>query len=185
MKQANQWKNWCDGIGLCAGEALSSQSSVFTPASKLSGTSSSWGPADAEWTNDPTVDEIVCQANTPGQPLTIIPDANYIVGFCFCQRTTCKHSKLLRQSQGVEHSRWCRNSGSVRQSRINSTWRKMSKNERGELLNVKLFDTLLEARVLIERWRVHSNTVSLHSSPGYRLPAPDCWCIANSMRRSG
>lgn len=44
---------------------------------------------------------------------------------------------------------------------------------RDELLNVELFDTLLEARVLIERWRVHYNTVRLHSSLGYRPPAPE------------
>ena len=42
---------------------------------------------------------------------------------------------------------------------------------RDELLNTELFDTLLEARVLIERWRVHYNTVRLHSSLGYRPPA--------------
>ena len=30
---------------------------------------------------------------------------------------------------------------------------------RDELLNTELFDTLLEARVLIERWKVHYNTV--------------------------
>jgi transposase InsO family protein len=40
-------------------------------------------------------------------------------------------------------------------------------------LNMELFDTLLEARVLIERWRIHYNTVRLHSSLGYRPPAPE------------
>ena len=44
---------------------------------------------------------------------------------------------------------------------------------RDELLNREIFDTLLEAKVLIERWRVHYNTVRLHSSLGYRPPAPD------------
>ena len=39
---------------------------------------------------------------------------------------------------------------------------------RDELLNVELFDALLEAKVLIERWRIHYNTVRLHSSLGYR-----------------
>ena len=37
---------------------------------------------------------------------------------------------------------------------------------RDELLHTELFDTLLEARVLIERWKVHDNTVRPHSSPG-------------------
>jgi len=44
---------------------------------------------------------------------------------------------------------------------------------RDELLNTELFDTLLEARVLIERWRIHYNTVRLHSSLGYKPPAPE------------
>lgn len=49
--------------------------------------------------------------------------------------------------------------------------------ERGESFNGKLrdellareqFDTLLEAKVLIERWRRHFNSVRPHSSLGYR-----------------
>ncbi len=44
---------------------------------------------------------------------------------------------------------------------------------RDELLNVELFDTLLEARILVERWRTHYNTVRPHSSLGYRPPAPE------------
>jgi len=44
---------------------------------------------------------------------------------------------------------------------------------RDELLNREVFDTLLEAKVLIERWRIHYNTVRLHSSLGYRPPAPE------------
>jgi len=43
---------------------------------------------------------------------------------------------------------------------------------RYELLDVELFDTLLEAKVLIERWRVEYNTIRPHSSLGYRPPAP-------------
>ncbi len=35
---------------------------------------------------------------------------------------------------------------------------------RDELLNMERFDTLLEARVLIESWRVHHNSVRLHSA---------------------
>ena len=42
-----------------------------------------------------------------------------------------------------------------------------------ELLACEVFDTLLEAKVLIERWRVRSNTVRPHSSLGYRPPAPE------------
>ncbi|WDI41526.1 IS3 family transposase [Bremerella sp. P1] len=44
---------------------------------------------------------------------------------------------------------------------------------RDELLDRELLDTLLEAKVLIERWRVEYNTVRPHSSLGYRPPAPE------------
>ncbi len=44
---------------------------------------------------------------------------------------------------------------------------------RDELLNGELFDTLLEAKVLVERWRGHYNTVRPHSSLGYQPPAPE------------
>jgi putative transposase len=43
---------------------------------------------------------------------------------------------------------------------------------RDELLNREIFFTLLEAKVLIERWRVHYNQVRPHSALGYRPPAP-------------
>jgi transposase InsO family protein len=42
---------------------------------------------------------------------------------------------------------------------------------RDELLDREIFDTLLEAKVLIERWREEYNTVRPHSSLGYRAPA--------------
>ena len=41
---------------------------------------------------------------------------------------------------------------------------------RDELLNMEIFDTLYEAQVLIERWRVEYNTRRPHSSLGYRPP---------------
>jgi transposase InsO family protein len=44
-----------------------------------------------------------------------------------------------------------------------------------ELLDCEVFDTLLEARVLIERWRVGYNTVRPHRSLGYRPPAPEAF----------
>ena len=44
---------------------------------------------------------------------------------------------------------------------------------RDELLRGEIFDTLLEARVLVERWRKHYNHVRPHSSLGYRPPAPE------------
>jgi transposase InsO family protein len=44
---------------------------------------------------------------------------------------------------------------------------------RDELLNREIFDTLLEAKVLVARWRRHYNTVRPHSSLNYRPPAPE------------
>jgi transposase InsO family protein len=44
---------------------------------------------------------------------------------------------------------------------------------RDELLDREVFDTLLEAKVLIERWRRAYNTIRPHSSLGYRPPAPE------------
>ena len=44
---------------------------------------------------------------------------------------------------------------------------------RDELLAREQFDTLLEAKVLIERWRRHYNTARPHSSLDYRPPAPE------------
>ena len=46
---------------------------------------------------------------------------------------------------------------------------------RDELLEREAFDTLLEAKVLIERWRQHYNTIRPHSALGYRPPAPEGW----------
>lgn len=42
-----------------------------------------------------------------------------------------------------------------------------------ELLNGEIFETMLEAKVLIERWRVTYNTIRPHSALGYQPPAPE------------
>jgi transposase InsO family protein len=44
---------------------------------------------------------------------------------------------------------------------------------RDELLNGEIFDTILEARVITEQWRMHYNTIRPHSSLGYQPPAPE------------
>ena len=44
---------------------------------------------------------------------------------------------------------------------------------RDELLNGEIFYSLAEAKVLIEAWRRHYNTIRPHSSLGYRPPAPE------------
>lgn len=43
---------------------------------------------------------------------------------------------------------------------------------RDECLNVELFNNLMEAKIVIERWRKHYNTIRPHSSLGHRPPAP-------------
>jgi putative transposase len=42
---------------------------------------------------------------------------------------------------------------------------------RDELLAVEAFSTLLEARVLVEDWRIEYNTVRPHSALGYLTPS--------------
>ena len=44
---------------------------------------------------------------------------------------------------------------------------------RDELLNVEIFTTLFEAKVLIENWRKDYNQIRPHSALGYRPPAPE------------
>jgi hypothetical protein len=44
---------------------------------------------------------------------------------------------------------------------------------RDELLTMEVFNTLAEARILIEQWRQHDNTVRPQSSPRYQPPAPE------------
>ena len=46
---------------------------------------------------------------------------------------------------------------------------------RDELLNGEIFDTLLEARAVIESWRREYNQCRPHSSLGYKPPAPETY----------
>ena len=46
---------------------------------------------------------------------------------------------------------------------------------RDELLNGEIFDTLYEAKVLIERWRREYNEFRPHSALGYQPPAPEAF----------
>ena len=48
---------------------------------------------------------------------------------------------------------------------------------RDELLEREAFDTLLEAKTLIERWRQYTNRIRPHSALGYRLPASKAPCV--------
>ena len=51
---------------------------------------------------------------------------------------------------------------------------------RDELLNGEIFETLKEAKVLIEQWRIHYNQKRPHSSLGYRPPAPEAFMPLSS-----
>lgn len=52
---------------------------------------------------------------------------------------------------------------------------------RDEVLNVEIFDTLLEAKVLISRWRNEYNHIRPHSSLGYKPPAPETQLLKSAM----
>ena len=44
---------------------------------------------------------------------------------------------------------------------------------RDEFLNGEIFYTIKEAKILIEQWRVHYNTLRPHSSLNCKPPAPE------------
>ena len=54
---------------------------------------------------------------------------------------------------------------------------------RDELLNREFFDTILEAKVLVERWRQEYNQIRPHSSLGYLPLAPEAMKPTNHSRR--
>jgi putative transposase len=53
---------------------------------------------------------------------------------------------------------------------------------RDELLDGEIFYSLKEAKIVIESWRRHYNTVRPHGSLGYRPPAPEVFVPAISAR---
>ena len=54
---------------------------------------------------------------------------------------------------------------------------------RRELLDREVFDTLYEAKVLVERWRKEYNTVRPHSALNYRPPAPEAIVPVSELER--
>jgi len=52
---------------------------------------------------------------------------------------------------------------------------------RDELLNGEIFDTLFEAKVLVERWRREYNHIRPHSSLGFKPPAPEAVMPIDSL----
>ena len=53
---------------------------------------------------------------------------------------------------------------------------------RDELLDGEIFYSLKEAKVVIESWRRHYNTLRPHGSLGYKPPAPEVFVPAMSAR---
>jgi len=53
---------------------------------------------------------------------------------------------------------------------------------RDELLNGEIFYSLKEARIIIEEWRRHYNTVRPHSALGWKPPAPESHIPMDQMR---
>jgi hypothetical protein len=55
---------------------------------------------------------------------------------------------------------------------------------RDECLQGEVFEALLEAQVLIERWRHEYNTLRPHSALGYRPPAPEEGIVIPGLRKT-
>jgi transposase InsO family protein len=53
---------------------------------------------------------------------------------------------------------------------------------RDELLDGEIFYSLAEAKIVIESWRRHYNTVRPHGSLGYKPPAPEVFVPAMAAR---
>lgn len=55
---------------------------------------------------------------------------------------------------------------------------------RDQWLNGELFYSLGEARVLIEQWRIHFNTLRPHQSIGKKPPAPGTWLLKTKSKKA-
>jgi transposase InsO family protein len=53
---------------------------------------------------------------------------------------------------------------------------------RDELLDGEIFYSLAEAKIIIESWRRHCNTVRPHGSLGYKPPPPEVFVPALAAR---
>ena len=52
------------------------------------------------------------------------------------------------------------------------------------MLDGEIFYSLAEARIVIESWRRHYNTVRPHGSLGYKPPAPEVFVPAMAAREA-
>ena len=57
-----------------------------------------------------------------------------------------------------------------------------SEQQSKELLDGEIYYSLREARIVIESWRRHYNTVRPHESLGYKPPAPEAFLPAIAAR---
>ena len=57
-----------------------------------------------------------------------------------------------------------------------------SRRLRDELLDGEIFYTLAEAKIIVESWRRHFNTVRPHGSLGYKPPAPEVFIPTMTAR---
>jgi transposase InsO family protein len=86
----------------------------------------------------------------------------------------------------VTYYRWRQEYGGLKSDQV----RKMKDLEaenarlRDELLDGEIFYSLAEAKIVIESWRRHYNTVRPHGSLGYKPPAPEVFVPAMSARAS-
>ena len=89
------------------------------------------------------------------------------------RNSTGRSSRRRRCGAGSGGSGCRRPSSSRAAPGRTATWSPFNGKLRDEHLNVELFDTLLEAQVLTERWRCEYNQLRPHSSLGSRPPAPE------------
>ena len=117
-------------------------------------------------------------------------DADMVV--CVLDRLAARHGPpvFIRMDNGPEMTAnairdWCLTSGSdTCYIEPGSPWENpfvesFGSRVRDEVLAVELFTTLLEAKVVIEDWRIMYNTVRPHSSLGWMPPS----LYANACRR--
>jgi transposase InsO family protein len=84
----------------------------------------------------------------------------------------------------VTYYRWRQEYGGLKSDQV----RKMKDLEaenarrRDELLDGEIFYSLAEAKIVIESWRRHYNTVRPHGSLGYKPPAPEVFVPAMAAR---
>jgi transposase InsO family protein len=89
----------------------------------------------------------------------------------------------VRAELGVSERKACRVLRQHRSTQRNGYCESFNEKLRDELLNGEIFYMLNEAKIVIEAWRQHYNTVCPHSSLGYRPPAPEviAWPTVKSV----